>query len=90
MNTRLNDAPILDQLDGQWQKIAGLILFKLLAKGEEVVLTLDDMKRCEREWPKGIIVFAHARPDDTLAFKIISPDEAKRITEFENQNVGHA
>lgn len=85
---RLNDAPVLDQLEGQWQKMAGLILFKLLKKGEEVEITVDDMKRYEQEWPGGAIIFTHGR-HSSFAFKLISAEEAARLAAYEATRRGH-
>ncbi len=42
MNNRLNDAPILDQIDGQYQKFMLMILRKYVPAG--AVITLADIK----------------------------------------------
>ncbi len=75
-------APILHQLAGQWHKLTAMLLSKFAKPGEEVVLTEDDLKRLALTWPKGAIVFVHGRVD-SLALKLVSPEEAERIKAFE-------
>lgn len=86
---RLNDAAILDQLEGHWQKMAGLILFKLLKPGEEVEITAEDMQRYQAEWPAGAIIFSHGR-HRSIAFKLIGADEAARLAAYDATQTGRA
>jgi hypothetical protein len=85
---QLNDAPILDQLEGQWQKLTGLILFKLLQKGQEVEITADDMQRYQQEWPAGAVIFTHGR-HSSIAVKLISAVHAADLAAYEAMRRGH-
>ena len=87
---RLNDAPVLDQVEPYWQKLAALILWKL--KGvERVEITYEDMKRMEAEFAGagGAIIFVHGMYD-RFAFKIVTPEEAERIAKHETTQRGNA
>lgn len=89
MSAKLNDAPVLGQLDGHWQRITALLLHKLVERGGEVVLSAEDMKRYAEEWPQGAIVMVDGR-FDSLAFKLVTIEEARRIAAHQQTMQGHA
>ena len=86
---KLNDAPILDQLDGYWEKMAAFLLHKLVKRGEQVVITLEDMKAMERDWPAGAIIFCHGRTD-SIALQLVTREDAERLAAHDAQMRGSA
>ena len=78
------DSPILQQLEGQWDKITAILLHKL--KGtEEVVITLDDMMNYPRE--RYMLVYGHI---DAIQLKLVTLEEAKVIIEHDAKMKGKA
>jgi len=84
------DSVILQQLDGQWQKMAMLLLWKLA--GRKVVrITGEDMARCAKEFAPGApVVFTHGM-SDAIEFSIVDEERAKAFAEYDaTTNRGHA
>ncbi len=86
---RLNEAPVLDQLEPYWQKIAGLLLYKLAKRGEQVTITFKDMKQLEADWPGGTII-ACLGGYDHFSFKLVTPEEAQRLAQHQKTQEGSA
>ena len=80
---KLNDAPILDQLDGQWQKMFVFLLYKF-AKTEKIKITAQDMMECNEVYPGGPVLFTHGH-SDSVEVQIIDQEAAARIAEYQKQ-----
>lgn len=82
-------APILDQLDGQWQKIAAVLLFKL-SRDTPVTLTLKDFEAF-REWQaivdQQFMTWGHY---DSIELRFMKIAEAQRLSEHMNAIGGAA
>ncbi len=66
---------ILQQLDGQWQKIAMCLLFKL-SRDEPVVITTEDFKRLTEylaDGDKQLLTWGHA---DSIELRIMKKEDA--------------
>lgn len=79
---RLNDAAVLDQVDGQYEKFLMLVLRKYLPEG--VVLTLADITAAadEQAGPDPLVLFTHGHKE-SIEFKVIRMSDARRITEHD-------
>lgn len=78
------DAAILQQLDGQWQKIAAILIWKLAPNG--VTLTHEDMER----FPPDLALYTHGHKE-SIDFKMVSMEEAQRLADHDKQtNRGRA
>lgn len=75
MTNKLNDAPVLDQLDEQWQNMTALLLHKLVPKGESISISMADMEAMMKDWPTGATILCVGQHDGFL-FKLISMEEA--------------
>ena len=75
---RLNDAPVLDQLEGQWQKMLAFVVWKLAPRGVEI--TAADIERFAAE---GGIFLTHGHRD-SFEFKIVTPAEAAVLAAHES------
>ncbi|MFY9327816.1 MAG: hypothetical protein WAO76_07335 [Georgfuchsia sp.] len=76
--TKLNDAEILQQLDGQWQKMAMLLLWKLAGR-KMVTLTHMEIKAFNDEFSPGIpVMFTHGH-SDSIDFQVIDEAAARVI-----------
>jgi len=75
---RMNDAPILDQIDGQYEKFLLLILRKYKPVG--VIITQADIEALLRDQDGGDpwVLFSHGHRD-SIEFKAIRASEAKVI-----------
>lgn len=80
----MNRAPIIDQLEGQWEKIVAALVFKLAKDG--VVLTMKDFEECTNS---GRALLSHGH-FDSIEFKMVTREEAKRLAEFDATKTGHA
>lgn len=77
-------APILDQLEGNWEKIVAALVWKL-GKGN-VTLTMKDLT----EFPVDRVFLTHGHRD-SIEFKLVTEEEAKRIVEHDKKtNTGRA
>ena len=83
------DSAILQQLDGQWQKVAALLLWKL-AGVEKVTITCNDMEEMARQFHPGQpCIFTHGH-QDSIDFQVLDEKAASRIAEFEATQRGSA
>ncbi len=83
------DSTVLQQVDGQWQKLAALILWKL--KGREVVrITGADIEKMRAEFAPGVaVVFTHGL-SDAIEFSIVDEAAAARLAEHDKTLRGQA
>lgn len=90
MTNKLNDAPILDQLDGQWQKFAAVILWKLHGN-QQVRITAEDIDAFGKQFGAGgfPVIFTHGHKD-SIEFQIVSEEAAKRIAAHDAERRGTA
>lgn len=83
------DSTILQQVDGHWQKLAALIVWKCVRRGT-VTITLEDMQRLEAEFAPGksnLLLHGHA---DYLEFRLVDDESAKRLAEHDRNLKGTA
>lgn len=86
---RLNDAPVLDQVQEHWQKLMAVILWKY-HKGETLTLTTADFQAYQRDFDAGnAIMFTHGHID-SIDLAIISAERAAAIAEHEKTQRGTA
>lgn len=80
--TELNDAAILRQVDGQWQKIAMILLYKF--KGREMVkITADDIQAATKAFaPSMPVMFIHGHRDG-FDLQVVDVEAANRIAAHE-------
>lgn len=83
----LNDAPVLDQLRDHWQKVCGMLLWKMGARGKPIVITKKDLEEIAGSPP--MVIFTHGR-SDALEFKLVTIEEARRIAEYQKTLSGRA
>lgn len=90
MNTEINpDSIMVRQADGQWQKFAAFILWKL--KGREVVkITAEDMKAMAAEFEPGMAVVLVHGHSDSIDFSIVDEAAAHRIAAHSSTMRGSA
>jgi hypothetical protein len=82
INQKLNDATILQQLDGQWQRIATILLYKLKGR-DQVKITTADMLALNKDFaPSGAVMFVHGH-SDSFDLQVVDIDAAKRIADHE-------
>lgn len=79
---RLNDAPVLDQINGQYEKFLLAVIRKYKPNG--VVITQGDIQLLIREADSGdpFVLFAHGHKD-SIEFKAIRLSAARRIRDHE-------
>lgn len=83
------DSAILQQVDGHWQKMAMLILWKLNGK-EKVRITLEDMQRFQSSCAPGDpVLFTHGHTD-SIEFQIVDQASAARLAEHDASMRGTA
>lgn len=81
----LNRAPVIDQLEGQWEKIVALLMWKL-NKGALTSLTAKDI---EAYHASELVLFAHGHADG-FSFRLVTHEEAQHLAENETSNRGRA
>jgi hypothetical protein len=83
------DSSVLQQLDGQWQKIAMMLVWKL--RGREMVrLTHADMEAFAREFAPGLpVLYTHGH-SDSIDFTVIDEAAAIKLAAHEKTQQGHA
>lgn len=80
--TNINDAPILDQLEGQWQKFAAIILWKLNGC-KAVCISAADIEDFNVAFEDGSpVIFTHGQKE-SICFQIVSEVRAKEIAAFQ-------
>jgi hypothetical protein len=84
VTNKLNpDSVILQQVDGQWQKLAMLILWKCVGAGKVVRVTADDIERLNKTFAPGIpVIFTHGH-SDSIDFSIVTEQRAQQIGEHD-------
>lgn len=84
------DSTVLQQVDGYWQKLAAMIVWKLVPRGESVTITAEDMKRFAADYaPTGPVLLTHGH-FDSFEFKIVSEADAQRLAEHDRTMRGCA
>lgn len=90
MNNAINpDSTVLQQTEGHWQKLATLILWKCVRR-ESVTITAEDIQRFEAEFAPGIPVLLTYGHQDSLEFRIVDEESAKRLAEHDHNLKGRA
>lgn len=83
------DSTMLQQADGQWQKFAMLILFKLAGR-EKVTVTAADIAQLSERFAPGIpVVMIHGH-SDSIDFQVIDEAAAHRLAVHEATMKGSA
>lgn len=78
------DSLVLQQVDGQWQKIAAFILWKCAGTGK-VVITAEDMAAMTENFAPGMpCIFTHGKAE-SFEFSLVTEAEATRLAEFDRQ-----
>lgn len=86
---QMNDAPVLDQVDGYWQKLAAFILWK--TSGRNMVrITAEDMQAMEKAFAPGIPVILTHGHTDSLEFSLVTEEAAVRLAEHNKKIRGAA
>ena len=87
--TELNDALVLQQLEGQWKKIAMILLYKL--KGRETVrLSLKDITAMTEAFAPSLpVMFVHGHHDG-FDLQLVDIESANRIAAHEASMRGSA
>ena len=76
------DSTVLQQVDGQWQKLAAMILWKLKGR-EQIKITADDIAAMNAEFAPGIaVIFTHGHAD-SIDFQIVDEAAARRIAKHD-------
>lgn len=80
---------VLQQVDGQWQKLAALIVWKLNGM-KPVEITVADMEKVEAEFGSaGLHLLMHGKAD-SIEFSIVTAERAKVLVEHDAKWRGHA
>lgn len=72
---KLNDAPVVDQVESNAVKFLALLVWKLAPKG--VTITMADIAKFSAE---GGVLFSHGHPT-SFDFRIVTPEEAARLAQ---------
>ncbi len=89
METLNPDSTILQQLEGEWQKIVLLLLWKLV-KDAPVKISIDDMIALQAAFPNSMpTLLAHGH-SDSFELRVISMEQAKRLAEYDANQMGTA
>lgn len=86
---RLNDAPILDQVQEHWQKLMALVLWKFY-RGETVKITHADMVAYQRDFDAGKAFLLTHGHYDSIDLAIIDAEAARALSEHQQTQTGHA
>ncbi len=83
------DSVVLNQLDGPWQELAMMILWKL--NGDKPVnITAKDMESLLNHFNPGIPVLMVMGTADSLTFQVIDENKAQVLAEHEANQRGRA
>lgn len=77
------DSPMLQQLDGHWQRLAAVLVWKLAKDG--VTLTLDDLA----QFPQDMVLLTHGHKD-SIEYKLVTREAAERIAAHDRAQRGRA
>lgn len=87
--TKLNDAMVLDQMEGKWQKMLTLIIWKLRGKDQVIRITVDDMLRFEKQFAPGMGTLFTRGTLDSFEFSVVDTATAEKIAAHaKNQSGG--
>lgn len=90
MNKINPDSEVLGQVDGYWQKIAMMILWKTVGKGVVVKITAEDMQALAKEFAPGTpVIFTHGK-SDALEFSLVTEEAAHRLAAHDKKMRGTA
>ena len=84
-----SESTVLRQLDGHWQRLALLILWK--CKGRvRITITHKEIEQFAKEFaPGNAVLYTHGHKD-SLEFQVINEDRAQALAEYDRQQRGHA
>lgn len=83
------DSFILKQLEGKWQQIALLLLWKL--KGtSKVIVTAEDIQSLTKAFAPGNPVFMIRGHEDSMEYQIINEERAFELAKEDAEKGGHA
>lgn len=86
---RLNDAPVLDQVQEHWQKLMAVVLWKY-HKGATLTLNVADFQAYQRDFEAGnALMFTHGHVD-SIDLAIITAERAAVIAEHQKTQGGTA
>lgn len=77
----------LQLLDGHWQKICAMLVWKFAKDGTAV--TAAEIEQMNRENPQGLTLLAHGHYDN-IEFKLVSQADAMRMAAWDAQQKGRA
>lgn len=83
------DSAVTQQLDGHWQKVAMMLLWKLAGR-EPVRLASEEIARFSAEFAPGIPVLATHGTWDAIEFRLVDEAAAQRLLEHERRMRGTA
>ena len=87
MNQPDNRAFILQQLDGQWQKIACALMYKL-SRGSPVVITHKDLEELHKFMQTHqLLTWGHK---DSIELRLVTPERAAEIAKHVESQGGKA
>ncbi len=90
MNMKINpESAMLGQMDGHWQKVAMLLLWKL-TKGKAVKITAADIEQCSASFAPGVPVILTHGHHDSIEFSIVDQAAADRLAAHEATMRGSA
>lgn len=82
----MNDAPILDQVQEHWAKIAAFLLWKL-SKDRPVNITAADIEQFGKD---NLTLVTHGHKD-SIELMLVTPEAAQRMADHDRQmNRGRA
>jgi hypothetical protein len=91
--SNLNDAPILDQLDQQYQKILAILVWRLQRDGTHpngVTITHKDMEAYGQAHDRGETVFLTHGHFDSIDFKSVTAERAAELAKWQAGQKGRA
>lgn len=80
---------MLQQAEGQWQKLLLLVLFKLQGR-QPVVLTHTEIQTCMDEFAPGKPTLLTHGLSDRIVFQVITEEQGKEIAAHEASRFGTA
>jgi hypothetical protein len=90
---KLNDAPILDQLDEQYQKLLAILVWKLQRDGSHpngVTITHKDLVAYTEANARGEAVFLTHGHFDSIEFKSVTKQRAAELAKWDAAQKGNA
>lgn len=84
------ESVMLQQVDGQWQKLAALIIWKLVGRDVNVSITADDIEAMNKAFAPGQATLLTHGMGETINFRLIDEAAGQQIAAFESQWRGRA